>query len=231
MTPFGVVFDLDGLLVDSERVQAMAFNAALAPHGIVLNDDDFAGFVGYSTAQNFRDLAVAHPHLAPHVPEILAAKDRAYAALVETEMRPMPGAAELVRALAAAGVPMAVASSSYRVDVEACLRRVGLDDVLRVLSPGDEVPRTKPAPDVYLRAVERLGLPPSRCVAIEDAEAGVRAAKAAGLACLAVPNRYTLGHDFGPADARVEGLPEVTVGFLRGLADARPLHPPSSASA
>ena len=67
MASFGVVFDLDGLLVDSERVQAMAFNAVLAPYGITLSDEEFAGFVGYSTLQNFRDLAMKHPGLAPDV--------------------------------------------------------------------------------------------------------------------------------------------------------------------
>ncbi len=221
MASFGVVFDLDGLLVDSERVQAMAFNAVLAPYGITLSDEEFAGFVGYSTLQNFRDLAMKHPGLAPDVLAIHDAKDRAYADLVPTQMRSMPGAVELVAALRDAGVPMAVASSSYRVDVEACLRCVGLDHALAVLSPGDESPRTKPAPDVYLRAVGLLGLPAARCVALEDAEAGVRAAHAAGLACVAVPNRYTRAHDFGLADARLDSLRDVTPSLLESLVARR----------
>jgi HAD superfamily hydrolase (TIGR01509 family) len=220
MASFGVVFDLDGLLVDSERVQAMAFNVALAPYGIVLSDDDFAMFVGYSTLQNFRDLAVRHPKLAPDVVAIHDAKDRAYADLVQTQMRVMPGAVDLVRALRDAGVPMAVASSSWRVDVEACLRLVGLGDVLTTLSPGDEVPRSKPAPDVYLRAVGLLGLPASSCVALEDAEAGVRAAKAAGLACIAVPNRYTRGHVFAGADAVMDSLAGITPALLESMVRA-----------
>lgn len=215
MAGFGVVFDLDGLLVDSERVQAMAFNVALAPYGIELSDEDFASFVGYSTLQNFKDLARKHPRLAPDVLAIHDIKDRAYAELVRTEMRSMPGALELVRALDASGVPMAVASSSYRQDVEACLHCVGLGEVLTILSPGDEVRRTKPAPDVYLRAVELLGLPASFCVALEDAEAGVRAAKAAGLCCIAVPNRFTRGHDFGLADGVVASLTVLTPTWLR----------------
>ncbi len=217
MSHFGVVFDLDGLLVDSERVQAMAFNAVLAPYGIELSDDDFAMFVGYSTAQNFNDLAGRHSKLAPHVQEILAAKDRAYAELVETHMKPMPGAVELVRMLHASQVSMAVASSSYRVDVEACLCLVGLSNLLPTLSPGDEVARTKPAPDVYLRAVQLLGIPAASCVALEDAEAGVRAAKTAGLKCIAVPNRYTLRHDFSAADLVLESLEALTLPAILAL--------------
>jgi HAD superfamily hydrolase (TIGR01509 family) len=213
----GVVFDLDGLLVDSERVQAIAFNVALAPHGVVLSDDEFACFVGYSTRQNFLDLAARHPHLAPHVPAIHAAKDRAYRDLVDAQMRAMPGAVELVRTLHEAGIPMAVASSSPREDVVACLRRVGLDGWLALVSPGDEVARTKPAPDVYLRAVGMLGMPASACVALEDAQAGVESARAAGLRCIAVPNRYTRGNDFGRADACLPSLEDVTLPFLVAL--------------
>lgn len=218
MPRFGVVFDLDGLLVDSERVQALSFNVALAPHGVVLDDEAFGRLVGFSTRRNFEDLARLHPALAPHIASIHAAKDRAYRDLVDAEMRPMPGAVDLVRRLASAGIPIAVASSSPRVDVVACLRRIGVLDVLSTVSPGDEVAHPKPAPDVYLRAVGMLGLPGSRCVAIEDAGAGVDAAKAAGMACVAVPNRYTLGNDFGRADAVVSSLEDVTIDRLESLA-------------
>ncbi len=218
MTPYGVVFDLDGLLVDSERVQAMAFNEVLAPYGIRLSDVDFARLVGISTAQNFADLAAVHPRLAIDVPGIIRAKDRAYADLVPVEMRAMPGALDLVEGLGRAGVPMAVASSSFRADVESCLRQVGLDALLAKVSPGDEVPRTKPWPDVYLRAAGLLGLPPARCIAMEDAAAGVQAAKAAGMRCIAVPNRYTRRHDFAAADVVLDGLPDVTLELLESLA-------------
>jgi len=236
MTPFGVVFDLDGLLVDSERVQAMAFNEVLSPYGIRLSDEDFAKLVGISTAQNFADLARMHPRLAIDLHAIIRAKDRAYAALVPVEMRAMPGAPALVERLSRAGVPMAVASSSFRGDVESCLRQVGLDALLATVSPGDEVPRTKPWPDVYLRAAGMLGLAPARCVALEDAVAGVKAAKAAGMRCIAVPNRYTRGHDFAAADLAVDGLPDVTLAALESLvlqkgggpAARLPGHPPGS---
>jgi HAD superfamily hydrolase (TIGR01509 family) len=131
----------------------------------------------------------------------------------------MPGAVALVRALAAASVPLAVASSSPHDDIGPSLVAVGLDALLPVRVSGFDVARMKPAPDVYLRAIDLLGLSPSACVAVEDAQAGVEAAKAAGLSCVAVPNRYTLGrHDFRAADAVVASLETVTAELLETLA-------------
>ena len=215
LPPFGVVFDLDGLLVDSERVQAIAFNVVLARYGIELDDAAFAQLVGTCTWQNFVDLKLAYPQIAEDVADIIARKDGVYADLVPREMTAMPGAVTLVRALAAHGVPMAVASSSGREDIVASLRAVGLDRSLTRLASGVEVPRSKPAPDVYLAALDLLGLPASACVALEDAGPGVEAATAAGLACVAVPNRFTRGrHDFTRAAAVVDSLEQVTPAML-----------------
>lgn len=217
MHRIGVVFDLDGLLVDSEGLQARAFAIALAPFGVALDDETFSRFVGISTWQNFRDLARIHPHLAPHLEEIQARKDRAYQDLVEREMRPMPGARSLVESLHRSGIPMAVASSSPRADVKASLSWAGLSAWLDRIAAGDEVARPKPAPDLYLRATEMIGLAPSRCVALEDAQAGVAAAKAAGLACIAIPNRYTRHHDLSRADLILPSLEQVSVDLIRSL--------------
>ncbi|MBP7127737.1 HAD family phosphatase [Myxococcota bacterium] len=221
MDRFGVVFDLDGLLVDSERLQARAFAVALSPFGIVLDDREFGRFVGLSTRQNFLDLARMHPRLADHLEEIHARKDRAYRELVEREMEPMPGARTLVEALHRDGIPMAVASSSPRADVAASLARAGLSGFLDRIVAGDEVARPKPAPDLYLRAAELAGLPPWQCVALEDARAGVEAAKAAGLSCVAIPNRYTRDHDFSRADLVLPSLEHVSRSLLASLAKNR----------
>ena len=216
---FGVVFDLDGLLVDSERVQAISFNIVLARYGIRLDDESFARLVGTSTWQNFVDLKQAYPQIAEDVARIIARKDEVYADLVPREMTAMPGAIPLVQALALANVPLAVASSSGREDILASLRAVGLAGLLTRVASGVEVPRSKPAPDVYLAALDLLGLPASACVALEDAGPGVEAATAAGLACLAVPNRFTRGrHDFTRAVAVVDSLERVTPAMLARMA-------------
>lgn len=219
MTRWAVVFDLDGLLVDSEPVQQESFNVVLARYGIRLDDDAFRPLVGRSTRENFAFLKERY-RIGDSIEDLLARKASAYDALIG-RIRPMPGAVRLVRDLAAAGVRMAVASSSPRRVVERSLAAAGFDGGLGLVVGGDEVARTKPAPDVYLRAVEVLGLPAGSCVAVEDSVAGVEAAVEAGLRCVAVPNRYTSGDDFARADRVFPSLDGLTETALKGVVDPR----------
>ncbi len=214
---WAVVFDLDGLLVDSEPVQQESFNVVLARYGVWLDDDAFRPLVGRSTRENFAFLKERYG-IRESIADLLARKASAYDALIGS-IRPMPGAVRLVRDLAVAGVRMAVASSSPRRVVLRSLAAAGLDGGLEVVVGGDEVARTKPAPDVYLRAVEVLGLPAGACVAVEDSEAGVEAAVRAGLRCVAVPNRYTSGDTFVRADRVCPSLEGLTQEMLRGLVE------------
>lgn len=207
---FGVVFDLDGLLVDSERVQALSFNAVLKPFGVYLDDEVFARLVGLPTRKNFEDLKRWYPSITATVEELLERKSLEYARLIPIEMRPMEGAVELVRSLWEKGVPMAVASSSPHEDIEMSLEAIGLERMIPVRVSGFDCPRMKPAPDVYLLAATRLGMEPSRCIAFEDAQAGVEAAAAAGMLVVAVPNRFTAGrHDFSKANTVISSLKDV----------------------
>jgi HAD superfamily hydrolase (TIGR01509 family) len=124
---------------------------------------------------------------------------------------------EIVEALAGARVPLAVASSSPRVDVHLSLESVGLAHFFARVVTADDVVNTKPAPDLYLEACRGLGLPPGRCVAFEDSGAGVQAATAAGLACFAVPHAYTRKHDFSKAVAVLGSLREISLERLDSM--------------
>jgi len=185
-----VIFDLDGLLVDSEPVQKESFNVVLRQYGVELDDEAFTPFVGCPTAQNFAELKRLHG-IEASVGELLRRKAVAYASLIDSELRVMPGATCLLGQLSALKVPTAVASSSVRRDVDRSLDATGLSGLLHVVVAGDEVTDSKPAPDIYLKAAGKLGMPPGLCVAIEDSETGVNAAYAAGIQCIVVPNRYT----------------------------------------
>lgn len=217
----GVVFDLDGLLVDSEPVQKMSFNVVLGPLGIELSDDDFQPLVGHSTQQNFLDLKDRYG-IKENVESLLQRKAAAYQELIDTHMTAMPGAGRLLGELRAQGVPVAVASSSTRRDVDRSLAAVGLDHCVDFVVAGDEVRRSKPAPDLYLEAARGLGLVPGRCVALEDSNAGVQAAHAAGIPCIAVPNLYTRGQAFEHAVLVVDSLVRLTARDLVQLVDPPP---------
>ncbi len=208
-----VILDLDGLMVDSEPVHQRAFERLLARHGI---DRQFTVeeygryFVGIPVTENAQWLA-AHFDLKDAPEVFIAEREKIYEELLgdPANLIPMPGLFGLLDALSARGMPLGVASGSPRNQVDAILSGLRIAARFRAVVAGDDVPRTKPAPDVYLRATEELGSAPVRCVAIEDSATGITAAKAAGLYAIAVPNRYTAHQDLSRADARAESLDRV----------------------
>jgi len=188
----------------------------LEPLGITLADDDFQPLVGHSTLQNFHDLKDRYG-IEESVESMLKRKAVAYQALIDSHMTAMPGAGRLVAELEGLGVPTAVASSSARCDVDRSLAAVGLGAGIDFAVASDEVPRPKPAPDLYLEAARGLGLDPKHCVALEDSNAGVQAAHSAGIVCIAVPNLYTRDQAFEDAALVVDSLEHITVPILRSL--------------
>ena len=214
---WAAIFDLDGLLVDSEPLQARSFNLVLAPYGIRLESDDFRELVGYTTTDNFKLLKARHEQIDITVDQLMEAKDKAYHKLVRSDLTLNPGTMELVQSLHSGQVPMAVASSSPRVDVELSLNVVGLARYFSVVRTSDDVVKTKPAPDLYLLAARALGVRPERCVAFEDSGAGCAAACTAGMHCFVVPHEFTRGQDFSDATGILTSLKEVTVDRLSGL--------------
>ncbi len=208
-----VILDLDGLMVDSEPVHQRAFERLLARHGI---DRQFTVeeygryFVGIPVKENAQWLA-AHFELKAAPEDFIAEREQIYEELLEqpANLIPMPGLFALLDDLGARGMLLGVASGSPRNQVDTILRGLGIVARFRTVVAGDDVPHTKPAPDVYLRAAQELGVAPARCIAIEDSVTGITAAKAAGLRAIAVPNRYTAHQDLSGADARVASLGEV----------------------
>ncbi|MFG2958029.1 HAD family hydrolase [Streptomyces sp. NPDC048291] len=192
-----VIFDLDGTLVDSEPNYYEATRQLLAGHGVT--DYTWAEhelLVGISTLETVALLRDRHG-LRPPVAELLAEANRRYLELARTRTRAYPEMRKFVELLAAEGVPSAVASGSSPEAIEAILAGTGLGAYLRTAVSADEVPRGKPAPDVFLEAARRLGAAPADCVVLEDAAPGVAAAHAAGMRCIAVP--YVV-HAAGQAD-------------------------------
>lgn len=220
MTPDAVVFDFDGLIIDSEWAIYESARTAFSAHGHTLsveawstiigtngdNDDSWwdtvctaAGVDGFDLA----DFEVAYE-----------AQDRSS----RDSLFPLPGVVELIEALAATGVAMGVASSSSRGWLDRHLGRLDLDRHFGTLVGADLVGGIgKPAPDVYLKACADLGADPSRSVALEDSAHGATAAKAAGMAVVAVPSRITRFNDFAHADLVVGSLLEISPHLLESL--------------
>ena len=203
----GVVFDLDGVLVDSEPIHFRAANRVLANYGLAIGEDEYRTFIGLGEVATWTRWRERHRIAAP-VDQLLAQHTEARLQEIAAGVPPIDAAIELARQLAGNGLRLAIASSSTRPVIDALLNALGIADVfsIRVSGEDPEVHASKPAPDVYLLAAARLDLAPANCLAIEDSGPGVTAAKCAGMLCVAVPNRWTIDQDFSDADVVMESL-------------------------
>lgn len=212
--PAAVLFDMDGTLVDSEKLWDVALQELAQEYGGELSADARRSIIGTSMAESMR---ILHDDLRQpeRDPEISAAWINArILELFRSGLRWRPGAFALLRAVRAAGVPTALVTSSPRALVEIALDTLGRDNFDTVVA-GDEVVAAKPHPEPYLTAARLLGVPIERCVAIEDSPTGVASALASGAAVLAVPAEVALTRTAGVRQA--ESLTGVDLEFLAAL--------------
>jgi beta-phosphoglucomutase-like phosphatase (HAD superfamily) len=211
---YGVIFDLDGLLADTEPLHCSAYIETLREVGFELTE---AAYEDHWIRRGLGILDWCSQHSLPVDPIVLRErKNELYAELVRSSVQAMPGAHSLV-ALLRPYFPLAVGTSTFRDGAQLVLDCIGLDfPVIATLSDGA---RPKPAPDIFLEAARGLRVPASKCIVIEDAEKGIVAATAAGMLSIAVPNRHTQYHDFSGAALCVESLERLSVqDFLQLIA-------------
>jgi HAD superfamily hydrolase (TIGR01509 family) len=210
-----VIFDMDGVLTDSEPLISAAAIAMFKELGLEVKPEDFLPFVG--TGENRYLGGVAEKH---HFPiDLQAAKRRTYELYLErvpAKLEPFPGARELVHACRAAGLRVSVASSADAIKIEANLRKIRLSrEIWDAVVTAEDVVLRKPAPDIFLEAARRLRCAPASCAVVEDAVNGVEAAKAAGMRCVAVAQTFSADR-LGLADLVRASISEVTLEDLRG---------------
>ena len=206
-----ILFDMDGVLVDSEPVITKAARLALTEYGIPAQDADFHPFTGMGEDRFIG--GVAEKYGAPYRLEMKQRTYAIYLEIVAAEIGTYPGIPGLLAALHGQGIRTAVASSADAVKVHANLPAAGIDATLfDVVLSGEDVVHKKPAPDIFLLAAQRLGIDPADCLVVEDALSGVRAAKAAGMACVAVTSSFT-------PDRLLEAGADGTIAQTRDLAD------------
>lgn len=185
-----VIFDMDGVLVDSEKLINAAAIAMFEEKGLVVQPDDFLPFVGAGEARYIGGVA-EHYGFPLDVP---AAKKRTYEIYLElapSQLEVFPGVLDLLDECRKAGLLIAVASSADEIKVRANLQKIGLPlGFWDTIVTGEDASNKKPAPDAFLFATKKLGVMPSECVVVEDAVNGVQAAKAAGMRCVAVATTF-----------------------------------------
>ncbi|MGE0041020.1 MAG: HAD family hydrolase [Vicinamibacterales bacterium] len=220
-----IIFDFDGVIADSERLHFRAYQDVLAEDGVAFTQQEYlASYLGYDDVGMFRQLAKDRglPMDEARLDALIERKGARYEALAAAGGMIFPGAAEFIR-IAAAAVPIAIASGALSHEIHDVLDRVGLRALFPVIVGADHTERSKPAPDPYLHAFERLAaasgreLDPRRSVAIEDSRWGLDSARGAGLRTVAVTNTYAAAELADAAELVVSGLDAVTLEALDDL--------------
>jgi HAD superfamily hydrolase (TIGR01509 family) len=193
--PKAVVFDLDGLLINSEDLYEQAGDAVLRRRGKTYDAELREQMMGRPVVDAIRLMIDCHS-LPDSVESLICECKDVLMALMEKSLDTMPGVEKLLDELRAAGVPIAVATSGTREYASDVLTRLKLEDRFQFILTAEDIERGKPDPSVYLLAAKRLSIEPSEMLVLEDSANGCRAAVAAGAYAVAVPNRHTRDHMF-----------------------------------
>lgn len=215
-----IVFDFDGLILDTETIWYHSFREALSNFQLELTVETFASFVGTHGAdfdQYLIDMAGKQADLA----DVKRMAGELHREKIK-ELDAREGVREYLQEAKALGLRIGLASSSDREWVEGFLGRLGLLSYFEVIKTQNDVERVKPDPELYLQAIDALNLSPSEVLAFEDSAAGAKAAKAAGLPCVIVPNPVTGLLIFEEYDLRMESMAEQTLSAVLGIIRGKP---------
>lgn len=208
-----VIFDMDGVIIDSEPLQYQAFlHCTGKVLGIHIGAEEFAEFIGTSNIHIYSTLKEKH-NLQLSVQEMCHIHENQYINLLRQEktIRPIDGADKLIQSLYQNGIKLAVASSSPMQHIGIVLDLFTLAACFAAKASGQECEHGKPAPDVFLRAAELLGVSPEDCLVIEDSRNGVAAAKAARMQCIAFYNPNSGNQDLSKADQIIKHFSEFDI--------------------
>jgi beta-phosphoglucomutase len=220
-----IVFDFDGVIADSEPLHLRAFQQALAEEDIELSANEYyARYLGYDDVGMFQALASDRGIAMSngHITSLVARKGTKLQEMLHRGSVLFPGAAEFIRAAAADGVPLAIASGALRHEIQAILESAAIAPLFAVIVAAGDTPEGKPSPAPYLLAFKFLQqhtgriLDAKRCVAIEDSRWGLESARLAGLRCVGVTTSYA-AHELAGAELMIDGLSALTLGDLNQL--------------
>ena len=208
-----VVFDMDGVLADSEPTYLEAVNDVLRPLGKSMTPELHQAIMGHGVEATW-EVLIRELNLPGSVADYIPPYDRRLVELLSKLDAPLPGVVSLVTMLHDRRIPIAVASSSLMSWIDALLTGLGLRHAFDALASATEVEHPKPAPDLYLLAASKLGMPPGACIAIEDTPTGLQSAKAAGMFAVQVRASSTAFPPLPEADAVIETLERFDLGLV-----------------
>ncbi|MCP4612614.1 MAG: HAD family phosphatase [Planctomycetes bacterium] len=209
-----IIFDLDGLLADTEKLHLSSYKTVFSGIGFELSDEEYANH--WIRDGQGTDAFIAKKNLAVDPDVIRRDKALLYKKLVSSSAELMPGAYELLCALKGKKV-MALATSSHPKDAHEVLKALDIEKFFSCVAAKFSVERIKPFPDIFLYVAKEMNMEPENCVVLEDAEKGILAADAAGMKSIAVPNIHTMNNNFSKATLVVKSLEEVSCELIDQL--------------
>jgi len=214
-----VLWDMDGVIADTADYHYRAWQSIFKERGVEFSKADFMRYFGrrHDTIVRF----ALSDSLSPEEFQAISERKQAlYRRLISRNIIPLPGAIELIKSLHAHDIKTAIGSSAVPENIEVILRGLGIENCFQAIAYGTEVAEGKPSPLIFQLAAKKLGVKPAGCVVIEDAIAGVTAAKRAGMKCLAVTNSHPVDK-LQNADLVVDSLEKVNINTLKGLFKSR----------
>ncbi len=212
---FATIFDMDGVLIDSYQAHYRSWVEMATRRGLAISQQQFKESFGRTSRESMAQYWGPSRFSDEEVKAMDHEKEATFRRIIATDFPAMWGAAELIAALQEAGFGVAVGSSAPRENVEVAIDRLGVRDRLSAVVTGSDVQRGKPDPQIFLAAAERLGVPPPRCVVIEDAPIGVAAAAAAGMACVGLASTGRTREALSKAQLVVDSLSQLSPEVLR----------------
>ena len=213
LTRQAVVFDMDGVITDSEPLYQRALDSVLAREGITLTDADVRAVIGRSILHTWRFI-IRQYALAGAIENWIAEYDEAVAGELSEYATASAGLGYLLSGLQCRGVQVGLATGSRSAWAEIILDRLGVTDAFQAVATSEMVTAGKPAPDLYQLAAAKLGVAAERCIALDDTPAGIASAKAAGMFAVAVRTASTAGMDISAADRAIDSLEDFDFAWL-----------------
>jgi beta-phosphoglucomutase family hydrolase len=210
-----VIWDMDGVIADTYAYHFRAWRETFAKRGIDFTEEDFQSAFGVRNDAIIRN-TVDKNTTDDEIEAIAQEKEATFRRLIGQDIKPLPNVLELLGQLHDRGIKMAIASSTVKENLRLIVGSLGIENYFEVIIIGRDVTESKPSPQVFLKAAQRLGANPKNCVVFEDAVAGVKAAKSAGMRCVAITNSHPK-EKLAEADLVVASLAEVGVKDLEEL--------------
>lgn len=217
-SPKAVIFDMDGIIVDTEPIQSQSIERLLHEYGIspIYQDNGLIHTVGISGDESYHSFMKKH-NFNENLKIVQQKRRKIFEDIIKEGIVPMQGFTQLIKLLQKQKIKIGLASNRRYEHIILILEQLNIKEHFWTIVGPSEKRKHKPAPDIYLDAAKELEVSPKECIVIEDSETGIFSAKSAGMKIIAVPNPYTNHHDFSNADKIVSSLSDINMSLLQNL--------------